>query len=353
MNPLDIKIISAIQNGSFDEDTFNSLALEIFTHQYQSNLPYRRYGDSLGKSPTQIARWQDIPAVPQTAFKEFDLCTFPAENAVKIFHTSGTTTQVPGKHYLDTLELYEISCLEGYHRTFAPFAPLNFAILAASPALAPHSSLSHMLDVWSAQFAPRGSFFFWNPDGLMIQAFIDAMKMAVDFKEPLFVMGTAFAFVHLMDALQKRGESLKLPAGSLVMETGGYKGKSRELTKAELYASLTSTLGIPDENIFNEYGMTELGVQFYSRGSGGIHTVPPWARVQIVSPSNGQEVATGHTGLVRIFDLTNRGSVIAIQTEDAAVRHETGFSLLGRVNRAETRGCSIAADDLIEKGKKS
>lgn len=351
MNPLDPKIIAAIQKESLPEEEFNRLALEIFADQYTNNLPYRRYCDSLGKTPEQIARWQDIPAVPQTAFKEFDLCAFPSEEAVKTFHTSGTTGQTPGKHHLDTLELYEISCLEGYHRTFVQFTPGNFAILAPSVQIAPHSSLSHMFDVWGKHFAPRGSFFFWDQDGLMFEPFVDAMKMATDFKEPVFVMGTAFAFVHLIDELQRQGETLKLPAGSLVMETGGYKGKSRELAKAALYQSLSENLGVPDENIWNEYGMTELGAQFYARGVDGYHTVPPWARVQMISPGIGGEVAIGETGLIRLFDLTNRGSVLAIQTEDAAVRLENGFHLLGRVNRSEGRGCSIAADDLIEKAK--
>ncbi|MDL5055763.1 hypothetical protein QQ056_19735 [Oscillatoria laete-virens NRMC-F 0139] len=350
MNPLDPQIIAAIQSESFPEEKFHSLAQEIFAHQYAHNLPYRRYCDSLGKTPGQIARWQDIPAVPQVAFKEFALATFPVDKAVKIFHTSGTTTQTPGKHYLDTLELYEISCLEGYHRTFAQMAPGNFAILAPPAQMAPHSSLSHMLDTWAAQFASRGAFFFWDANGLMTGPFVDAMKMAADFREPVFVMGTAFAFVHLIDALTQRGEPLTLPPGSLVMETGGYKGKSRELAKPALYEAITNALGVPDDRIWNEYGMTELGAQFYARGAEGAHHAPPWARVQIVSPGTGEEVPVGGMGLVRVCDLTNRGSVFAIQTEDAAVRLEAGFKLLGRVT---LRGAGLVpspADDFIAKG---
>ena len=139
------------------------------------------------------------------------------------------------------------------------------------------------------------------------------------------------------------------------METGGYKGRSRTLTRLELHGLITAQLGIPSENIVCEYGMTELSSQAYDRAACGNAAFqhpakperhfhfPPWARVQIISPETGREVADGQTGLIRVFDLANVYSVLAIQTEDLGVRCGSGFELLGRAKAAESRGCSLAA----------
>ncbi len=166
---------------------------------------------------------------------------------------------------------------------------------------------------------------------------------------PVLLLGTAFSFVHLLDDLSVRDLRFNLPAGSLVMETGGYKNRSRAMPKAELHALITEWLGVPGEQIICEYGMSELSSQAYNseihRPSSIIHhrafRFPPWARTQIISPETGQEVADGETGLIRIFDLANVFSVAAVQTEDLGVRRGDGFELIGRAQLAEPRGCSL------------
>ena len=179
---------------------------------------------------------------------------------------------------------------------------------------------------------------------------------------PKLILGTAFSFVYLLDFLAERNLRFDLPAGSRVMETGGYKNRSRMLPKAELHALITERLGIPQNHIICEYGMSELSSQAYDNVVGragcpqpagerrGGDTAPylcrnfhfpPWARVQIVSPETNCEVADGETGLIRVFDLANVFSVMAIQTEDLGVRHDDGFELIGRAQFAELRGCSL------------
>src|SRR5262249_12463303 len=152
--------------------------------------------------------------------------------------------------------------------------------------------------------------------------------------QPVLLLGTAFNFVHLLDGLGEMGKKFQLPPGSRVMETGGYKGRSRELPKSGLHKLITDMLGVPDANIVCEYGMSELSSQAYDRvaGAGGerVFRLPSWARARIVSPETGREVAPGETGLIRIFDLANVHSVMAIQTEDLGIRREDGFELLGR-----------------------
>jgi hypothetical protein len=195
-------------------------------------------------------------------------------------------------------------------------------------------------------------------------AVLRALREACDTDRPVVLLGTAFSFVHLLDRLAQSEVELKLPATSRAMETGGYKGRSRTLVKADLHALITRRLGIPASHIVSEYGMCELSSQAYDRvtsdewqvtrdGAMSRHVscvtrhfrFPPWARVQIVSPETGREVAQGETGLIRVYDLANVFSVLAIQTEDLGIRRGDSFELLGRGAQTEPRGCSLMASE--------
>ncbi|HKI69529.1 MAG TPA: hypothetical protein VKA67_08070, partial [Verrucomicrobiae bacterium] len=174
------------------------------------------------------------------------------------------------------------------------------------------------------------------------------LQSATGTKQPLVLLGTAFSFVHLLDFLTEQNLCFELPAGSRVMETGGYKGRSRVIPKTELHALITRQLGIPETHIICEYGMSELSSQAYDAKCGAhasekSYHFPPWARAQIISPEKNNEVAEGETGLIRIFDLANVLFVMAIQTEDLGVRRGEGFELIGRADLAELRGCSLMA----------
>jgi len=180
-----------------------------------------------------------------------------------------------------------------------------------------------------------------------------AIRKSMCANRPILLLGTAFSFVHLLDHFESNNIRYRLAEGSRVMETGGYKGRSREMPKQELHRLIKKYLGIPDSHIICEYGMSELSSQAYDRAiqfceddpppapSPRVFHFPPWARVQIVSPETGTEVPDGERGLIRIFDLANVCSVMAIQTEDIGIRRGTGFELLGRAATAEARGCSL------------
>ena len=167
---------------------------------------------------------------------------------------------------------------------------------------------------------------------------------------PVAILGTAFSFVHLLDHFAENNIRYKLARGSRVMETGGYKGRSREIPKSELHHLITKHLGIPASHIICEYGMSELSSQAYASEMQNAKCkmqnyvrFPPWARAQIVSPETGKEVAENETGLIRVFDLANVRSVLAIQTEDLGIRRGQGFELIGRAPLVESRGCSLMA----------
>jgi hypothetical protein len=174
---------------------------------------------------------------------------------------------------------------------------------------------------------------------------LEALRTAAGSGQPVLLLGTAFLYVALLDALKAGKERVKLPVGSCLFETGGYKGRTREVPKLELYAELAESFGLPPEAIVSEYGMSELSSQAYDgvAGQAGarVFRFPPWARARVVSPETGCEVGEGECGLIRILDLANVYSVMAIQTEDLGVRRGEGVELLGRASGAGARGCSL------------
>ena len=344
--------------GSRDDATFDSLALELFGFQFANNPALRRLCEVRRATPDRLACWREIPAIPTRAFKEFEVSCLPTPERSRVFHSSSTTGQQPSRHFHcdESLAVYEASLQPwfGRHLLAGGFRGRMLS-LTPSAADAPHSSLAHMLHVLagreafvSAWFAGRvGGDGSWHLDGASTTA---ALVEACVEQIPVLLAGTAFSFVHLLDHLKETKTSLQLPEGSRVMETGGYKGRSRVLTKAELHRQLTDHLGMQSDFIVCEYGMSELSSQAYDQVAGcprrqqsgaRIFCFPPWARAVVISPETGSEVADGATGLLRIFDLANVCSALAIQTEDLAIRHGDGFTLLGRAEHAEPRGCSL------------
>jgi len=355
---------------------FNELALELFRLQFAHNAPYRRLCEARGVSPQWVTHWQQVSAVPTAAFKELEFSCLPVEERTTVFHSSGTNGRWPSRHFhnAESLAIYEASLWPWFVAhvlpdSRSPIADRRLAILTPPPTQAPHSSLVHMFETVRRELgAPESA--FWGAVGcdgawrLDLEMALEVLQAARAGQRPLVLLGTAFSFVHLLDHLAEEDLRFNLPAGSRAMETGGYKGRSRILPKAELHALLTEWLGIPPTHIVCEYGMSELSSQTYdhaldatrnpqpairltphaSRRSSSVtrHFVfPPWARAQIVSPETGLEVAEGETGLIRVFDLANVFSAMAIQTEDLGVRRGAGFDLIGRVEANEPRGCSL------------
>jgi len=328
------------------DEEFNRLALSIYRFQRENNAPYAAYCN-FAKTPRDIEHWRDIPAVPTSAFRHAELRAFGAAETVAVFHTSGTTGEGFGRHFFRSLRLYDASILAAWTALRIP--PLPQVLLIRKPVEAPHSSLSHMMGTLGTLGATGAQTWCLNAAGaLNLEAFCHACADAVDLGTPVLLLGTALAFLHLFEAL---GESvIALPKGSYCMETGGYKGSGRALSKEDLYNRFQARLTLAPEAIYNEYSMTELSSQWYTRGIGEAHHGPPWTRAVVIDPETGREVPEGGRGLLRLFDLANLGSVIAIQTQDLAVRRGDGFELLGRDPAAIPRGCSRAADEMMRPG---
>lgn len=334
MDTLATEIVQFIESGTGGEGEFERLALALFARQYALCGPYRRLCMGQDASPETVTYWQDIPAVPAAAFKMFDLSCVPTDKIAAVFHSSGTTGAQTSKHYFDqdALTLYEISLRAGFSAAL-PERPSALWALMPKPSAAPNSSLSHML---GALHAER---FFWDNDA--------ALSLALTkLSQPMTLFGTAFAFVQLFDGTDR---NWRLPMGSVVIETGGFKGRTREVPREELYGLFQSRLGVPIQSCHSEYGMSEMASQFYGQGLDPVKRGPHWVRTRAIDPQTGEDAPPGTLGLLRHYDLANFNSVLALQTQDLGTLTEGGFVLHGRAPAAEVRGCSLTVEELWAK----
>ncbi|HEY3932015.1 MAG TPA: hypothetical protein VGM58_06550 [Verrucomicrobiae bacterium] len=360
-------------SSGFQSENFELLALELFALQFENNSAYRRICEARKLTPKVVGHWTQIPFVPTAAFKELELTSLAPRERTAVFHSSGTTEQQPSRHFhnAESLAVYEASLWKWFESEALGVGreALDLVILTPPPAQTPHSSLVHMFETIRQKLGAAENIFVGktSADGSWTLDF-DRLFAELSTTAPrpapraLFLLGTAFSYVHLLDFLTEKNLKLQLPENSCVMETGGYKNRSRSLPKSELHSLITKYLGVPRENIICEYGMSELSSQAYDPGARGARheasgkiiadlapkasrptpfRFPPWACAQIISPETGREVADGETGLIRIFDLANVFSVAAIQTEDLGIRRGDGFELIGRAQVAEPRGCSL------------
>jgi len=354
---LDRRILAAIEAYALDGDAFLALARDLFAYQVRHNAPYAAYARSLGYDAQRLPeRVEEIPAVPAAAFKEARLATFPPAQTVRWFETSGTTRGRGGRHEFATTALYDAALLASFDRMLlGDGARLRYALLVPDPRERPHSSLGYMLDVVARGRGEGAAGWYLHGDDLDVEGFLRDAHDTIAAGTAVCVATTAFALVALLDALAARGIGLALPAGSRIMETGGFKGRSRFVERAALYREASQRLGIPIEAIVAEYGMTELTSQYYDAPSSRaqieprLKVAPPWLR-PIVVDGDGRPLPAGVVGAIRHVDLANRGSVIAIETEDLGAIVDDALVLLGREQGAELRGCSLDAETLRARG---
>lgn len=344
---------------------FNELALQIFEYQLHYNAPYAAYCATLGVTRSKLPdSWEAIPAVPSAAFKEATLATFDPRHAALSFETSGTTRGEGGRHYMESSQLYDASLLASFRTFVLPdHTQLTYLNLVPDPAENQHSSLGYMMKRVSEEFGDGDTGWFIHGGELDVDRFIAAVEAAMDHDRPVCIATTSFALVHLLDALDERSRYFALPAGSRIMETGGFKGRARYVDRFELYKETCRRFGATLGTIVSEYGMTELASQYYDdvfvRGlldegtEPRYKTPPPWLRARVVGPDN-RTLGSGTVGALVHVDLANRSSCIAIETEDlglefAPLDYGQRIILMGREADASLRGCSLSAEDLVLK----
>ena len=341
--------------GPPDDAAFERLALEVFAYQYERNAPYRALCEHRGVRPADVSTWRHVPPVSAASFAEARIACFPPERCAVAFESSGTTTRGrASRHELDAASLYAASLREHYRAMVMPeTGALRHVFLAPPFEEAPASSLSFMMSELASKFGTSESEFYVRNGRLDFSGVADALRS----REPCVVFGTAFAFVHFFDHCRAAGLRFELPAQSRVVETGGFKGKSREVARDELYDWFERLLGVPRAMCVSEYGMCELGSQWYDANLSDflagreprahVKIGPHWTRTTVVDPVSALELPHGSHGLLQVFDLSNRGSAAAILTGDVARDRDGGIEILGRHPGAPPKGCSIAADDIL------
>jgi hypothetical protein len=329
-------------------DSFEGLALAVFAFQYERVEPYRRLCDARGATPATVTDWRAVPAVPALAFKTLAL---HADEPLEVFRSSGTGGE-RSVHHHPYPDLYRQVVECSFPRFCLPRLRTPAPMLALVPdrEQAPDSSLSfmvaHVVDSWGAAdsttaFGPRGV------DVTRARSWLAARQRE---GRPALVLATSFALAQLLEALEKRFLHFRLAPGSVVFDTGGYKGRHRELGRAEQLQRVETWLGVPPEQVVREYGMTELTSQCYTGNlSGGdpeLFVAPHWLRWRVLHPETLAEQPAGEPGLLALFDLGNVGSAAHLLTEDLAAAAPGGFRLLGRASESELRGCSLTVEEL-------
>ncbi len=314
---------------SVDSTGFDILALEIFDYQYKNNLVYQRYLKILGFNVENIQNIKEIPALPIQVYKHHDVKSFETQPVVT-FESSGTTDKLRSKHLVLDEGLYRHSCKTIFEDSFGPVEDYCFLALLPSYLENQNSSLVYMLDYFisKSKYSESG-FYLYDFEKLYT-----SLEKCEDEDIPVILFGVSFA---LLDFIQNR--NINFPK-LIIIETGGMKGRKKEMLKADIINSLRETTS--SDHVLSEYGMTELFSQFYAQD--GIHFEScRYAKVDIMQLNDPFTIQkNGKPGILRITDLSNIDSCSFILTEDIAIKHDDGtFQILGRADHSELRGCNL------------
>lgn len=302
---------------------FERKALELFKFQATACPPYARYVNLLGMNPEDVCSVEDIPFMPIGFFKSHYVYSH-AEQPEIVFTSSTTGGGEPARHPMRSLAGYETAFNASFSHFYGPPADYSFYALLPGYLEREGSSLVYMADRLIKQGG--GGFYLYDTEGML-------RDMAGDKKKKI-LLGVSYA---LLDLAENRPGAL--PGGTVVMETGGMKGKREEMPKHEFHGILKDAFGV--RSIHSEYGMAELTSQAYSVADGVFNT-PPWMRVMVRDLNDPfAYLPDGAAGGINIIDLANVHSCAFIQTEDLGKVTRDGFSVLGRIDHSEIRGCNL------------
>jgi len=322
---IDINTIFKIKN----QDDFNTLALQVFNYQFKNNRVYRSFCDLLYKHPSDVKTVQDIPFLPIQFFKSHTILssTNPVET---VFSSSGTTGTLTSKHHVTNLNLYKESFRLGFKQFYGNIE--DYTILALLPAYLERkgSSLVYMVNDMILQSKHKESGFYLDS----LTALKDMLIKLDNQGKKVLLIGVSFA---LLDLIEMHKFSLK---NTIIMETGGMKGRRKELIRADLHEQLKQGFGV--KNIHSEYGMTELLSQAYSNGRGVFNT-PNWMQVLTRDTHDALTLqAKEKSGGLNIIDLANINSCAFIATQDLGRTYKDGsFEVIGRFDNTDIRGCNL------------
>ena len=312
------------------EQAFNELALEVFNHQFNNNKVYRSFCDLLYVHPSEVKCVEDIPFLPIQFFKTHHVLS-SSDPIQRTFTSSGTTGSITSSHFVTDLNIYETSFTKGFEAFYG--TPEDYVVLALLPSYLERegSSLIYMVDAFIKQSNQPESGFYLNNLSELKDTLI---KLDSEGKKVLLI-GVSFALLDLVETYQF---NLK---HTIIMETGGMKGRRKELIRDELHAQLKQGFGV--DTIHSEYGMTELLSQGYSKGN-GLYNCPPWMRILTRDTEDALSIQPmGKTGGgINVIDLANINSCSFIATQDLGRVYNNGsFEVIGRFDHSDIRGCNL------------
>lgn len=312
------------------EAEFTSLALEVFRYQFENNLVYRSFCDLLYKHPSDVKSVEEIPFLPIQFFKSHTVLSDSKNTIKKIFSSSGTTGSITSKHNITDLSIYEKSFTKGFEDTYGAIE--DYVILALLPSYLERegSSLIYMVDSMIKQSQhPESGFYLDN-----LTALSNTLKRLDNEGKKVLLIGVSFALLDLVESYTFNLHN------TIIMETGGMKGRRKELIREELHLILKAGFGVP--HIHSEYGMTELLSQAYSKGN-GIFNCPNWMQVLTRDPEDALNIqTTNKTGGINVIDLANVNSCSFIATQDLGrIHRDNSFEIIGRFDTSDIRGCNL------------
>lgn len=309
---------------------FDELVQESFQFQYKNNLIYRSFCDALHIDPAKLSAIEKVPFLPIGFFKTHKVVSteFIAET---IFESSGTSQTIQSKHYVKSLALYEEAFTKGFTAQYG--SPKNYCILGLLPSYLErsNSSLVYMVQkLMDKNNHPMNGFYLNN-----FKELFDRVQQLEKEGQPAILVGVTFGLLDF-------AEQYQLPLkNTIIMETGGMKGRREEMTREQVHQKLKHAFSL--NTIHSEYGMTELLSQAYSKGN-GIFQCPPWVKVLVRDEDDPFHIRTSGKGAINIIDLANVYSTSFIATDDVGEVFEDGsFRVLGRMDNSDIRGCSLLA----------
>jgi phenylacetate-coenzyme A ligase PaaK-like adenylate-forming protein len=304
---------------------FDALALDVFRYQY-NNLPlYKQFADALQKTPERVTTIEQIPFLPIHFFKTHPITSSPASLH---FESSGTTGQVNSKHYVADADLYHRTSKASFEHFFGPLT--DYCILALLPSYLErgNSSLVYMVQTFMTDSGHSGNGFFLHDFSTLQQTLLQLESK----KQKTLLIGVTYALLDFADACPMPLQH------TLIMETGGMKGRRAELTREEVHHQLQQAFSV--DRVYSEYGMTELLSQAYSTGNGLFQT-PAWMKILMRNSHDPFEISRFGKGVMNIIDLANVHSCSFIATDDIGDATENGFYVFGRLDHADIRGCNL------------
>lgn len=316
------------KNSRLNTAQFEERAFQTFLYQYQHNPIYGQYADAVGRSPQKVQHLEEIPFLPIRFFKSHRI-TCGAFEPEAIFESSGTTTTINSRHYIRELGIYRDSFLRAFTDFYGPVTDYCIIGLLPSYLERQHSSLVVMVDELIRRSKhPQSGFYLYEHNKLA-----ELLKANEQHKQKTLLIGVTFA---LLDFAEAYPVTLR---HTIVMETGGMKGRREEWTRQQVHDFLKQQFGL--NQVHSEYGMTEMLSQAYSKKE-GIYYNPPWLKAFVRDDDDPLLVSTTGTGILNIIDLANIYSCSFIATDDTGIVYNDGsFEVFGRLDNSDLRGCSL------------